>query len=163
MDDGEKQVESWETHTSNDALCERTTCEVWYLDRSLYILSSIITLLNGSSYFNSFSAIVFIMSGNPMFHVLWNICYIAHFISVESLDGKSYPLYFNLKLWFQNFNSNYKKCYYLNQTIKNAIITFSLKNHSKLQFKVANVVFYNLHGVIKLYLWLLQERNTRGY
>jgi hypothetical protein len=34
--------------------------------------------------------------------------YIAHFISAESLDGKSYPLNLNLKIWFQNFKSNYK-------------------------------------------------------
>jgi len=56
MDDGEKQVESRETHTSNDALCERTTCEVCYVESLFYILSSIITLYPWSSYFNSFSA-----------------------------------------------------------------------------------------------------------
>jgi hypothetical protein len=91
------------------------------------------------------------MSENPIFFLLWNFCYISHFIHV-ALDGKITPLNLN-RLPFQNFESKHK----------NASISLFLGLQTKLQFKVVNMVFCNVHGVMKLCLWLLQEWNTRGY
>lgn len=46
--------------------------------------------------------------------------------------------------------------------IKHTFILFSLKLQDKLQFKVTTIDFCNVHGLMNLSLWLLQEWNTWG-
>jgi hypothetical protein len=82
------------------------------------------------------------MLENPIIFFCYETFVIFSFYFCSFFVWKEAPLNLNPKLWFQNIESNHKNAFYF----------IVLEFQSKLQFKVANMVFCNMHGVMKLCL-----------